>query len=67
MIHTVYIEDEDIDGIEMLKEIRQNNSGVSFAPLNSDNISPKGYMTVEEFRMEAKKSLTMILNEHGIC
>jgi hypothetical protein len=64
MIHTVYIDDEEIEGMNLLKEIRRNNRGVRFAPLKAD---AEGYMTVEEFRMEAKKSLTRILNEHGIC
>ena len=67
MIHTVYIDDEDIDGRKLLTKIRRNNSGARFAPLKADYVSPEGYMTVEEFRMEAKKSLTKILNEHGIC
>ena len=67
MIHTVYIDDEDIDGRKLLTKIRRNNRGVRFAPLKADYAPPEGYMTVEEFRMEAKKSLTKILNEHGIC
>ena len=67
MIHTIYIDDEDIDGRVLLKEISLNNRGVRFAPLKTDYVSPEGYMTVEEFRTEAKKSLTKILNEHGIC
>ena len=67
MIHTVYIDDEDSDGRVLLKEIRRINRGVRFAPLKTDCVSPEGYMTVEEFRTEAKKSLTKILNEHGIC
>ena len=66
MIHTVYIDDEDIDGRKLLKEIRRNNRGVRFAPLKADYAPPEGYMTVEEFRMEAKKNLTKILNKHGI-
>ena len=28
--------------------------------------APEGYMTLEEFRIEAKASLTKILNERGI-
>ena len=67
MIHTVYIDDEDIDGRVLLKEIRRNNRGVRFAPFKPDFVSPEGYMTVEEFRAEAKKSLVKILNEHDIC
>ncbi|MDR2146537.1 MAG: hypothetical protein LBE91_08795 [Tannerella sp.] len=66
MIHTVYIDDEDIDGRELLDEIRRNRRGVRFAPLTTDGASPEGYMTVEEFCAEAKKSLTGILNGHGI-
>ena len=27
---------------------------------------PEGYMTLDEFRIESKASLTKILNEHGI-
>ena len=67
MIHTVYIDDEDVDGMKLLKEIRLNSHGIRFAPLKANNVSPEGYMTVEEFRTEAKESLTKILNEHGIC
>ena len=66
MIHTVYIDDEDDNGVKLLKEMRRNNSGVRFTPLIADNVSPEGYMSVDEFRTEAKKSLTRILNEHGI-
>jgi len=29
-------------------------------------IAPEGYMSAEEFRIEAKASLTKILNERGI-
>ena len=28
--------------------------------------APEGYMTLEEFRVQSKISLTKILNEHGI-
>jgi hypothetical protein len=31
-----------------------------------NGLVPEGYMTVEQFRKEAKSSLTKILNEHGI-
>ena len=67
MIHTVYIDDEDVDGMKLLKEIRRNNRGVRFASLKADDVLSEGYMTVDEFRAEAKKSLTRILNEHGVC
>ena len=40
---------------------------VRFAPVNGHDVAPEGYMTVEEFRTEAKQSLTKILNEHSIC
>jgi len=39
---------------------------VRFAPIMGTEVVPDGYMTVEEFRAEAKQSLTRILNEHGI-
>ena len=61
-----YIDDEDVDGRKLLNEIRRNNRSVRFATLKADCISPEGYMTVEEFREDAKRSLTKILNEHGI-
>jgi len=40
---------------------------VHFSPVKGHDVAPEGYMTVEEFRAEAKQSLTKILNEHGIC
>ena len=39
---------------------------VHIAPIKGHEVAPDGYMTVEEFRAEAKQSLTRILNEHGI-
>ena len=63
MIHTVHLGDKHVDDRKLLKEIhryKQEN------PANS-NVAPEGYMTVEEFRTEAKISLTKLLNEHGIC
>jgi len=67
MIHTVYIDDEDIDGRKLLTQIRRNNRGVRLTPPKADYTPPDGYMTVEDFRIETKKSLTKMLNEHGIC
>jgi len=49
------IDVEDIDGRELLTKIRRNNRGVRFAPVKTDYAPLEGYMTVEEFRMEAKK------------
>jgi len=39
---------------------------IHFGNLIEDGITPEGYMTIEQFRKEAKASLTKILNDHGI-
>ena len=35
-------------------------------PKSKKQEAPEGYMTLEEFRIEAKSSLTKILHEHGV-
>jgi len=35
-------------------------------PKSKKEAVPEGYMTLEEFRVEAKSSLTKILHEHGV-
>ena len=35
-------------------------------PKSGKETIPEGYMTLEEFRVQSKNSLTKILNEHGI-
>jgi hypothetical protein len=53
MVHTVYLDDATIKGFQL------DN------PATTD-VVPAEYMTIEEFRTEAKASLTKILNEYGI-
>jgi hypothetical protein len=66
MVHTVYLDDTTINGRKLLKELRRYKKGVQFDNPVTNSVAPQGYMTVEEFRTEAKTSLTKILNEHGI-
>ena len=66
MIHTVHLDDKYIDVRNLLKTISSYKQGVRFENPVDCNIIPEGYMTVEQFRNEAKLSLTKILNEHGI-
>jgi len=66
MIHTIQLNDEYVDVKNLLKEIRRFKHGVHFENSTNVNVVPEGYMTIEEFRAEAKTSLTKLLNEHGI-
>ena len=66
MIHTVHLDDTTINGRKLLGELRRYKKGIKFEnPITNDAV-PEGYMTLEEFRIEAKASLTKILNMHGI-
>ena len=62
MVHPIHLDDNQVS----VKEIRRYKRGVCFENPVGSNIVPEGYMTVEEFRAEAKSSLTKLLNEHGI-
>jgi len=62
MIHTVHLDDEYVNA----KEIHSPKQGPRFENPGTTGIVPEGYMTVEQFRTEAKASLTKILNKHGI-
>jgi hypothetical protein len=66
MVHTVHIDDTTINGRKLLKELRRYKKGIQFENVALSGVVPEGYMTPEEFRIEAKTSLTNILNEHGI-
>ena len=57
------IKDKNLTGQRIIKDLRRYGHAVNFVEQNS---IPEGYMTVEEFRNEAKTSLVKILNEHGI-
>ena len=63
MTTTVEINDKSFTGQRIIKDLRHNMREINFVEQND---APEGYMTVEEFRKEAKTSLTKILNEHGI-
>ncbi|MDR3235298.1 MAG: hypothetical protein LBT48_01025 [Prevotellaceae bacterium] len=66
MLHTVYLDDTTTNGKKLLKELRRYKKGVHFDAASANTTITKEYMTIEEFRTEAKASLTKILNEHGI-
>ncbi|MDR0836169.1 MAG: hypothetical protein LBN11_06280 [Tannerella sp.] len=66
MVHTVYLDDTTINGRKLLKELRRYKQGIQFENPAVNGVIPEGYMTLEEFRTEAKASLTKILNKHGI-
>jgi hypothetical protein len=61
MVHTVYLDDTTIK----VKESHHSEFNQRANPA-TNGVVPTGYMTPEEFRIEAKISLTKILNEHGI-
>ena len=62
MIHPIHVDEQQVG----MKEKRRYERGNGFDNTVGSNIVPEGYMTVEEFRAEAKTSLTKLLNEHGI-
>jgi hypothetical protein len=66
MVHTIYLDDTTVNGRKLLKELRRYKKGVQFKNIQTSAIMPEGYMTPEEFRVEAKASLIAILNEHDI-
>ena len=66
MIHTVHLDDEYVNIKKILKEINRQERGVRFEKPSMNGTAPEGYMTVEQFRTEAKTSLTKILNNYGI-
>jgi hypothetical protein len=66
MIHTVHLDDTTINGRKLLRELRRYKKGIKFENPITNDVVPEGYLTLEEFRREAKASLTKILNKHGI-
>jgi hypothetical protein len=60
MIDTV-----DLD-TKMQKEMHHQKRSTRYKATPVNGAAPDEYMTVEQFRTEAKISLTKILNEHGI-
>ena len=66
MIHPIHLDDEYIKAGKLSEEIHHQKQGVRFENPASNNIVPEGYMTIEQFRTEAKADLTKLLNKHGI-
>ena len=67
MIHTVHLDDRYVNIERLLEEIHRQKQGVHFEnQYIQNNVDMEEYMTVEQFRTEAKTSLTQILNKHGI-
>ncbi|GHT76017.1 hypothetical protein AGMMS50262_13080 [Bacteroidia bacterium] len=66
MVDTVYLDDTTTKCRKLLKEFPHYKQGFQLENPATNGIVPEGYMTPEEFRTEAKTSLTKILNEHGI-
>lgn len=66
MTVTVKINTDTPRGKALVKELRRYPKTVTFENPAETGIVPEGYMTLEEFRIEAKKSLTKILTENGI-
>ena len=66
MIHTVHLDDTTINGRKLLRELHRYKKGIKFENPVTNDVAPEGYMTLEEFRVAAKLSLTKILNEHGV-
>lgn len=57
---TIEINDKSLTGQRITKNLQRHVRSVNFVEQNS---TPEGYMIVEEFRNEAKTSLTEILNK----
>jgi hypothetical protein len=66
MIHTVYLDDEHVNGRKLLKEIRRYKRGVRFKNPAVGAIAPEGYMTGEEFRKLAVAKVNKFCDEHGL-
>jgi hypothetical protein len=75
MVHTVHLDDKYTDVRKLLEELSHYRRGVHFEEATDNkNFSSditeapasEEYITVEEFRKEAKSSLTKLLNKHGI-
>ena len=66
MTVTVKINTDTPRGKALVKELRRYPKTVTFENPAETGIVPEGYMTLEEFRIEAKKSITKILTENGI-
>jgi hypothetical protein len=66
MIYTVHLDDNYVDAQNILEKMRQSKQGVRFENSLNHDVTHAEYLTVEQFLMEAKQSLTKIMNEHGI-
>ena len=66
MTHTNILDDKYTNVENILQYTHHCKQKVNYKTALDDNAVSEGYMTVEQFRTEAKMSLTKILNEHGI-
>jgi len=66
MIHTVKIDDTTRNGKKIISDLRRFRKGVEFENPAVAGITPEGYMTAEEFRIESRKDLDEICIKHGI-
>jgi len=65
MIHTVKIDDKTPTGKRLINELRKHKKIVEFEnPVTG--VIPEGYLTSEEFRIEARKDLDELCEKHGI-
>ena len=66
MIHTVHLDDHYVDVRNLLCELRQYKQGVLFENLDTENVTPDGYMTGKEFRKRAVLKVDTFCKRHGI-
>ena len=66
IVDTIQLEENYVNVKNLQKEMSLKKRIVSFDNSNVSNVIPEGYMTVDQFRTEAKISLTKLLNERGI-
>ena len=66
MIHTIHIDDSTIKGKQLVKKLQKETAIVHFDNPAISGIIPEGYLTVEEFRTEAKAKVNQRFKEHGL-
>ena len=63
---TVKINTESPAGRRLIKQLQRYPEVVRFENPAVTGIVPEGYVTLEEFRVEAKKRIHKLLNANGI-
>jgi hypothetical protein len=66
MVHTVHIDDTTVAGKRFMKEFSRVRKGIKFENPAVVGIVPEGYMTLEEFRIAAKKDIRKYYAENGL-